>query len=213
MSGYLQAIFTTLDAEFKDIEVDHKWSPESGYIDIGFPDTSTRDPAAKLEFIHNNVHLKVDITRYVHHKARWVTFSNLPTDKYSEWVREAIITGAEYYGTVDECQEEGNFKAHYMHPSTLHILLDAAPIVRSRNVALPRFVRLPGCNNSVIYVEPENSQQVYHFCFSMSHNIHQCHIKKGIHVRDYEMDVEKGITRVKGRLMFVPNQYGGSHPK
>ncbi|KAJ9057945.1 hypothetical protein DSO57_1017780 [Entomophthora muscae] len=83
-----------------------------------------------------------------------------------------------------------------MHPSTLHILLDAAPIVRSRNVALPRFVRLPGCNNSVIYVEPENSRQVCHFCFAMGHNIHQCHIKKGVHVRDYEMNVEKGITRV-----------------
>ncbi|KAJ9052048.1 hypothetical protein DSO57_1038088 [Entomophthora muscae] len=127
--GYLQAIFTTLDAEFKDIKVDQKWSPEGGYIDIGFPDPHTRDTAAKLEFIHNNAHLKVDITRYTHHKERWVTFSNLPTDKYSEWVREAIITGAAYYGTVLECREEGNFKARCMRPNTLHILLDAAPIV------------------------------------------------------------------------------------
>ncbi|KAJ9072702.1 hypothetical protein DSO57_1024526 [Entomophthora muscae] len=194
MRGYLQAIFTTLDAEFKDIEVDHKWSPEGRYINIGFPDLHTRDTAAKLEFIHNGTHLKVDITRYAHHKARCVTFSNLPTNKYSEWVREAIITGAAYYGTVLECREEGNFKAQCMHTNTLHILLDAVPIVRSMNTALPQFVRLPGCK-SVIYVKLENARQVCHFCFAMRHNTNQCHIKKGVHIRDYEIDVEKGITK------------------
>ncbi|KAJ9056339.1 hypothetical protein DSO57_1034159 [Entomophthora muscae] len=100
-----------------------------------------------------------------------------------------------------------------MRPSTLHILLDAAPIVRSRNVALPQFVRLPGCNNSVIYVKLENSRQVCHFCFAMGHNIHQCHIKKGVHVRDYEMDVEKGITRVNGKTYVCPKPVWWIPPK
>ncbi|KAJ9071127.1 hypothetical protein DSO57_1000795 [Entomophthora muscae] len=149
-------------------------------------------------------HTSVDITRYTHHKAHWVTFFNLLTDKYSEWVREAIITGTAYYGTILEFQEKDNFKGRCMRPSTLHILLDAALIVRSRNVALPRFVRLPGCNNSVIYVKPENSRQVCLFCFAMGHNIHQCDIKKGVHVRDYEMDVEKGVTRVNRKTYVCP---------
>ncbi|KAJ9058572.1 hypothetical protein DSO57_1011027 [Entomophthora muscae] len=77
LRGYVQAIFETLDDEFKDIEVDNKWSPENGFIDIGFPNTAIRDMAAKLEFIYNRKQLKVDITQYVHHKAKWVIFANL----------------------------------------------------------------------------------------------------------------------------------------
>ncbi|KAJ9081314.1 hypothetical protein DSO57_1015983 [Entomophthora muscae] len=129
-----------------------------------------------------------------HHKAKWVTFTNLPTDKSSECVRESIITGAVYYVTVLKCREEGNFKARCMRLTKLHVLPKAAPIVRSRNTALPRFVRLPGCSGSVIYVEPENTCQVCHFCYSLGHNILQSHIKKGVHIRDYEMDIEKGVT-------------------
>ncbi|KAJ9065156.1 hypothetical protein DSO57_1022675 [Entomophthora muscae] len=213
LRGYLQAIFSTLDKEFKDIEVEHKWSPENGYVDIGFPNTTIRDTAARLEFIHNGTLLKVDITRYAHHQAKWVTFTNLPTDKSSEWVREAIITGAAYYGTVLECREEGNFKARCMRPNTLHVLLEAAPIIKSRNTALPRFVRLPGCSGSVIYVEPENARQVCHFCYALGHNIHQCNIKKGVHIRDYDMDIEKGVTRLGTKNMCALNLYGGSPPK
>ncbi|KAJ9052783.1 hypothetical protein DSO57_1030798 [Entomophthora muscae] len=204
LCGYLQSIFATLDDEFKDIEVDHKWSPENRYIDISFPDTITQDIAARLEFIHNDNQLKVDITRYAHHKAKWVTFTNLPTDKSSEWVREAIITGAAYYGTVLECREEGIFKARCMRPTTLHIILEAAPIVRSRNTVLSWFVRLPGCNGSVIYVEPKNARQVCNFCYTMGNNIHQCHIKKGVHIRGYEMDVDKGVTKLGNKTFVRP---------
>ncbi|KAJ9082241.1 hypothetical protein DSO57_1006345 [Entomophthora muscae] len=38
----------------------------------------------------------------------------------------------------------------------------------------------------------------------MGHNIHQYHIKKVVHVRDYEMDVKKGITRVNGKTYVCP---------
>ncbi|KAJ9057171.1 hypothetical protein DSO57_1025219 [Entomophthora muscae] len=137
MRGHIQAIFETLDDKFKEIEVDHRWLPEYGYIDIGFPDSASRDTAAKLEFIYNEKQLRVDITRYAHQKAKWVTFNNLPIDKPSQWVKEASITGALYYGSVLECREEGNFKAQCMRPTTLHLLLEAAPIVKSRNSSLP----------------------------------------------------------------------------
>ncbi|KAJ9057181.1 hypothetical protein DSO57_1025133 [Entomophthora muscae] len=66
-------------------------------------------------------------------RAKWVTFTNLPTNKDQKWVQEAIVTSLSYYGDIHDVMVESTDKAKCMRPKTIHVLLDMAPISRIRD--------------------------------------------------------------------------------
>ncbi|KAJ9061945.1 hypothetical protein DSO57_1015769 [Entomophthora muscae] len=137
-------------------------------------------------------------------RAKWVTFTNLPTNKDCVWVQEAIVTGLSYYGDIHDIMVEGADKAKCMHPKTIHILLDLAPIARSRGVTFPCFICHPGYNDTVTYVEPETERPVCRFCYQMGHTAYHCSHKKNTHFSEIDQDKDSGVTRVKGKDFLRP---------
>ncbi|KAJ9081249.1 hypothetical protein DSO57_1016633 [Entomophthora muscae] len=137
-------------------------------------------------------------------RAKWVTFTNLPTNKDQKWVQEAIVTGLSYYGNIHDVMVEGTDKAKCMHLKTIHVLLDMAPIARSRGISLPRFIRLPGCVDTITYIEPETERPVCRFCYQMGHTAYHCSHRKGAHNSEIDQDNENGVTHVKGKVFLRP---------
>ncbi|KAJ9052533.1 hypothetical protein DSO57_1033196 [Entomophthora muscae] len=100
-------IYKALECHFPDQQVDSNWSAAKGYLDIGFENAEMQEEALTLEICHNGIPLKIETTHYSKQRAKWVTFSNLPTNRDSNWVWEAIITGLSYYGDIKEDLIEG----------------------------------------------------------------------------------------------------------
>ncbi|KAJ9068023.1 hypothetical protein DSO57_1032943 [Entomophthora muscae] len=198
------AIYNALDSHFPDQQVDSYWSATDGYLDIGFDNAEMREEALALEIYHDGARLKIETTRYSKQRAKWVTFSNLPTNRDRDWVKEAILTGLSYYGEIKEVMVEGSNKAKCMRPKVIHALLDMAPIVKSRQTQLPRFIRLPGCTDTVTYVEPKSKRPVCRFCFQMGHTAFNCNHKKGVHHSEIDQDKTNGVTKVQKKVFLRP---------
>ncbi|KAJ9051567.1 hypothetical protein DSO57_1003507 [Entomophthora muscae] len=200
----METIFDALDTSFPALQVDNHLAVSEGYLDIGFDSDEQKKEALSLEIQYNGIPLKVEATRYNKQRAKWVTFTNLPTHKDRHWVQEAIVTGLSYYGDIVEVMVEGSGKARCMRPKTIHVLLDMAPIVKERDKTIPRFIRLPGCNGTVTYVEPETERPVCRFCYQMRHTAFHCTHRKSAHYSEIDQDEGNGVTKVKNNTFFRP---------
>ncbi|KAJ9061869.1 hypothetical protein DSO57_1016274 [Entomophthora muscae] len=199
------SICKALDDRFPESQLDSHWAVSEGYLDIGFESAELRNEALDLEIYCNESPLKIEPTRYSKQRAKWVTFTNLPTNKDRHWVQEAVVTGLSYYRDILETMIEGADRAKCMRPKTIHVLLDMAPIVKSRGKPIPRFIRPPGCLNTVTYVEPESERPVCRFCYQMGHTAYHCSHRKSAHFSEIEHDEESGVTKVKSKT-FLPTQ-------
>ncbi|KAJ9089718.1 hypothetical protein DSO57_1009983 [Entomophthora muscae] len=151
----VQFIYNTLENTFPNIRVGQMWTTDQGFLDIGFPTEELRDEALTLDFTYQDCTLITETTQYVNTIAKWITFINLPIDKSIQWATEALVTGLLYYGKVLEAREEGGNKARIMLPNAIHLLMELAPTLKARGYQIPQFIALPGCNQHVVYVEPE----------------------------------------------------------
>ncbi|KAJ9090455.1 hypothetical protein DSO57_1002350 [Entomophthora muscae] len=89
-----------------------------------------------------------------------------------------------------------------MRPKTIHVLLDMAPIVKSRGKPIPRFICLPGWANTITYVEPKSERPVCRFCYQMGHTAYHCTHRKGCYFSEIDQDKENGVTKVRGKTFL-----------
>ncbi|KAJ9074845.1 hypothetical protein DSO57_1002275 [Entomophthora muscae] len=115
-----------------------------------------------------------------------------------------MVAGLAYYGDILETMVEGSNKAKCMRPKIIHVLLDRAPIVKSRGKQIPRFIKLPGCHDTVTYVEPEGERPVCRLCFQMGHTVYHCAHRKGAHTNEINQDEEAGVTQVNKKMFLRP---------
>ncbi|KAJ9058539.1 hypothetical protein DSO57_1039749 [Entomophthora muscae] len=146
-----------------------------------------RDKALSLEMYHNDSPLRIE-PRYNKMRAKW----------------EAIVTGLSYYGDIREVMVKGSNRAQCMRPKTIHVLLDMAPIVKSRGAQIPRFIRLPGCEDTVTYVEPESERPVCRFFYQMGHTAYHCNHRKNSRPNEIDQDKENGMTKVNNKVFLCP---------
>ncbi|KAJ9062920.1 hypothetical protein DSO57_1005431 [Entomophthora muscae] len=75
------AIYKALDEFFPNYKVDSLWLAAKGYLDIGFSSQTLQEEALDIEIYNNDTSLRIETTRYIKQRAKWVTFSNLLTNQ------------------------------------------------------------------------------------------------------------------------------------
>ncbi|KAJ9075958.1 hypothetical protein DSO57_1030747 [Entomophthora muscae] len=79
-----------------------------------------------------------------------------------------------------------------------------ALIVKSRRTTIPSFICLPGCTDTVTYVEMESERPVFCFCYQMGHTAYSCSHRKGAHKSEIDQDEDNGVTQVGKKTFLRP---------
>lgn len=145
-----------------------------GYLDIGIPNAEDRKFILESKIMHEGLPIEILPTRTADSESIWVSFVGVPTAEDGNWVRQALRTGASYYGKVLEILEESPSKRlPNMHTNTVHMHIEPVSTARDFNKVIPRRIALKQ-GGEIILVEPELAANLCRRCLLIDCGGRQC---------------------------------------